>query len=116
MIIEKEEKFFDYKLYIDHALYHDKNLKKDIHYIGRDIKSSIIIDDNINIISNSSINNTICIKPFYGNLKNEKNTLQLLGNSLNKIRYNTEISGDIRKSIVQENYKIITEISSNLEE
>jgi hypothetical protein len=39
-----------------------------------------------------------------------------LGDILNKVRYDAEITGDIRKSIIKEKYNIITEISSNLEE
>ena len=56
------------------------------------------------------------IKPFYVQCNNEKNTSQLLGDILNKVRYDAEITGDIRKSIIKEKYNIITEISFNLEE
>ena len=115
-LIEKNEKYFEHKLYIQQACYNNGDYVKSLNYLGRNIKNTIIIEDNINNVNKLNRDNTICIKPFYGDISNEKNTLQLLGNILNKIRYDAEISGDIRKSIIKENYNIITEISSNLEE
>jgi Dullard-like phosphatase family protein len=115
-IIEKDEKYFEYKLYVQHASYNNGKYVKDINDLGRDIKNAIIVEDNINNVHKSNLDNTICIKPFYGECNNEKNTLQLLGNILNKVRYDAEITGDIRKSLAKEKYNIITEISSNLEE
>ena len=115
-VIEKDEKYFEYKLYVQHASYNNGKYVKDINDLGRDIKNAIIVEDNINNVHKSNLDNTICIKPFYGDCNNEKNTLQLLGNILNKVRYDAEITGDIRKSLAKEKYNIITEISSNLEE
>ena len=115
-LIEKEEKYFEHILYIQHASYNNGEYVKNINHIGRDLKTTIIVDDNINIIQKFNRDNTICIKPFYGDNSNEKNTLQILGNILNKIRYDAEITGDIAKSLQKEKYNIITEISSNLEE
>jgi len=115
-VIEKDEKYFEHKLYVQHASYSNGKYVKDINDLGRDLKNAIIIEDNINNVHKSNINNTICIKPFYGECNNEKNTLQLLGNILNKVRYDAEITGDIRISLAKEKYNIITEISSNLEE
>ena len=115
-VIEKDEKYFEYKLYVQNASYNNGKYVKDINDLGRDIKNTIIIEDNINNVHKSNLDNTICIKPFYGECNNEKNTLQLLGNILNKIRYDAEITGDIRTSLTKEKYNIITEISSNLEE
>jgi Dullard-like phosphatase family protein len=115
-VIEKDEKYFEHKLYVQHASYNNRKYVKDINDLGRDIKNTIIIEDNINNVHKSNLDNTICIKPFYGECNNEKNTLQLLGNILNKVRYDAEITGDIRKSLAKEKYNIITEISSNLEE
>ena len=115
-LIEKEGKYFEHILYIQQAIYMNGSYVKNIQYLGRDIKKTIIIEDNINNISKFNRDNAICIKPFYGDISNEKNTLQLLGNILNKIRYDAEITGDIVKSLHKEKYNIITEISSNLEE
>ena len=115
-LIEKDGIYFEHKLYIEHASYYNGEYVKNINDIGREIKNTIIIEDNINNICKSNIDNTICIKPFYGDIDNEKNTLQLLGNVLNKIRYDAEITGDITNSLKKEKYSIITEISSNLEE
>ena len=115
-LIEKDEKYFEHILYIQQASYNNGDYVKSIDSLGRNIKNTIIIDDNINNVIKSNRDNVICIKPFYGDISNEKNILQLLGNILNKIRYDAEITGDIRKSLIKENYNIITEISSNLEE
>ena len=115
-LLEKNEKYFEHVLYIQQASYSNGEYVKNINYLGRDIKNTIIIEDNINNIHKLNRDNAICIKPFYGEEENEKNTLQLLGNILNKIRYDAEITGDITKSLLKEKYNIITEISSNLEE
>ena len=115
-LIEKDEKYFEHKLYIQHASYFNNEYVKNINDLGRNLKNTLIIDNNINNIHKSNRDNSICIKPFYGDMENEKNTLQLLGNVLNKIRYDAEITGDIGKSLKKEKYYIITEICSNLEE
>ena len=103
-------------MYIQHASYFNNEYVKNINDLGRNLKNTLIIDNNINNIHKSNRDNSICIKPFYGDMENEKNTLQLLGNVLNKIRYDAEITGDIGKSLKKEKYYIITEICSNLEE
>ena len=115
-LIEKDEKYFEHILYIQQASFINGNYVKNIKYLGRDINKTIIIEDNINNIYKFNRDNTICIKPFYGDIANEKNTLQFLGKILNKVRYDAEITGDITKSLNKEKYNIITEISSNLEE
>ena len=115
-LIEKDEKYFEHKLYIQHASFYNSEYVKNINDLGRNLKNTLIIDNNINNIHKSNRDNSICIKPFYGDMENEKNTLQLLGNVLNKIRYDAEITGDIAKSLKKEKYYIITEICSNLEE
>ena len=115
-LIEKNGKYFEHILYIEQASYNNDNFVKNIRYLGREIENTIIIEDNINNIFYYNRDNLICIKPFYGDISNENNTLQLLGNILNKIRYDAEITGDISKSLHKERYTIITEISTNLEE
>ena len=115
-LIEKNEKYFEHVLYIQQASYNNGEYVKNINHLNRDLKNTIIIEDNINNIHKLNRDNAICIKPFYGDEENENNTLQLLGNILNKIRYDAEITGDITKSLLKEKYNIITEISSNLEE
>ena len=115
-LIEKDEKYFEHKLYIQHASYFNNEYVKNINDLGRNLKNTLIIDNNINNIHKSNRDNSICIKPFYGDIENEKNTLQLLGNVLNKIRYDAEITGDIGNSLKKEKYYIVTEICSNLEE
>ena len=114
-IIEEDEKFFEHILYVEHAKYFKDEYIKSITNIGRDIKDCIIVDD-IAKMYKDSVNNGICIKPFFGNVKEDKNILQILGNILDKIYYNAEICGDIRKALLNEKYNIITQICSNLDE
>jgi Dullard-like phosphatase family protein len=65
-VIEKDEKYFEHKLYVQHASYNNGKFVKDINDLGRDIKSTIIIEDNINNVHKSNLDNTIFIKSFYG--------------------------------------------------
>ena len=114
-VIEENEKFFEHILYVQNAKYYKGDYVKSISNIGRNIKECIIIDDIAKMFKNN-IDNGICIKPFLGDIKEDKNTLQILGNILNKIRYDAELFGDIKKALYGEKYNIITQISSNLDE
>ena len=114
-VIEENEKFFEHILYVQNAKYYKGDYVKSISNIGRDIKECIIIDDIPKMFKDNN-DNGICIKPFLGDIKEDKNTLQILGNILNKICYDAEIFGDIRKALYGEKYNIITQISSNLDE
>ena len=114
-VIEENEKFFEHILYVQNAKYYKSDYVKSISNIGRNIKECIIIDDIPKMFKNN-IDNGICIKSFLGDIKEDKNTLQILGNILNKIRYDAELFGDIKKALYGEKYNIITQISSNLDE
>ena len=114
-VIEENEKFFEHILYVQNAKYYKGDYVKNISSIGRDVKECIIIDDIAKMFKENS-DNGICIKPFLGDIKEDKNTLQILGNILNKVCYDAEIFGDIRKALCGEKYNIITQISSNLDE
>ena len=113
-IIEKKEKFFEYILYRQHATYNDNIYIKNLSLLGRDLKNIIIVDD-IPEVFKLHKNNGICIKPFYGDVVEERNTLKFLGNILQKIRFDAEESGDIRESLKQHRDLIYNHITTNIE-
>jgi Dullard-like phosphatase family protein len=114
-IIEKKEKFFEYILYRQHATFNDNIYIKNLSLLGRDLKNIIIVDDKPQVFKLHQ-NNGICIKPFYGDVVGERNTLKILGNILQKIRFDAdEYEGDIRKSLKYHSGDILTYITSNLE-
>ena len=51
--------------------------------------------------------NGIWIKPFFGEVRDDKNTLKILGNILAKIRHDADITGDIRISLSKEKNTIL---------
>ena len=114
-IIEKKEKFFEYILYRKHiSILKNGEYYKDLNLLNRNIKNTIIVDN----ISNNFImhkSNGICIKPFYGDIINDRNTLKLLGNILQKIRYDAEQTGDIRISLQKQKNFIYNQIATNNE-
>ena len=114
-IIEKKEKFFEYILYRKHiSILKNGEYYKDLNLLNRNVKNTIIVDN----ISNNFImhkSNGICIKPFYGDIINDRNTLKLLGNILQKIRYDAEQTGDIRKSLQKQKNFIYNQIATNIE-
>ena len=113
-IIEKKETFFDYILYRQHATYNDNYYIKDLSLLGRDLKKIIIVDDLPKSFKLHK-KNGICIKPFYGDVVAERNTLKILGNILYKIRFDAEESGDIRKSLKMHKNLIFKYITTNFE-
>ena len=60
-------------------------------------------------------NNGICIKPFYGDVVSDRNTLKFLSIILEKIRYDADESNDIRDSLRKEQQIIFSKITSNQE-
>ena len=97
-IIEKNEKFFEYILDRNHVTYDNGNYVKDLNMLNRDLKNIIIIDDSSKFFKFHK-ENGICVKPFYGDIENDKNTLSILGNILEKIFYDVNITGDVRISL-----------------
>ena len=112
--IEKKEKFFEHILYREHVTYDDNgNFFKNLNLLNRDIKHILIVDDNAKNFKYHK-SNGICIKPFYGDLNNDKNTLKILGNILFKIRYDADVTGDIRISLDKEkNNLFFPQIANN---
>ena len=75
----------------------------------------ILIVDDIPQVFKLQKNNGICIKAFYGDLVSERNTLKILGKLLERIRYEAEDYGDIRKSLDKYRSFIFTHITTNLD-
>ena len=113
-LIEKKEKYFEYRLYKQHTKFNGKYYIKDLSKLGRDIRRILIID---NISQNFKLqkNNGICIKPFYGDVVSDRNTLKFLSIILEKIRYDADESNDIRDSLRKEQQIIFSKITSNQE-
>ena len=114
-IIEKKEKFFEHILYRKHVSFlKNGEYYKDLNLLNRNIKTTIIVD---NIYKNFVLHksNGICIKPFNGDVINDRNTLELLGTILQKIRYDADVTGDIRISLQDQKNLIYSEIAVNIE-
>ena len=112
--IEKKEKYFEHILYRQHVTYDDNgNFFKNLNLLNRNVKNILIVDDNYQNFKYHKLNG-ICIKPFYGDAYNDKNTLKTLGNILYKIRYDADITGDIRISLNKEkNSMLYSQITNN---
>jgi Dullard-like phosphatase family protein len=113
-IIEKKEKFFEHVLYRQHATVNSGEYIKDLSLLGRDLKNIIIVDD-IPQVFKLQERNGICIKAFYGDIVTDRNTLKILGKILEKIRFDADEDGDIRKSLDKQRNLIFTHITTNLE-
>ena len=111
--IEKNEKFFEHVLYRQHVSYDNGYFFKNLNLLNRDVKNIIIVDDNYKNFKYHK-SNGICIKPFFGDSLNDKNTLKILGNILYKIRYDADLTGDIRISLNKEKNSILfSQIANN---
>ena len=105
--IEKKEKYFEHILYRQHVTYDEcGNFFKNLNLLNRNVKNILIVDNSSNNFKYHK-SNGICIKPFYGDVSNDKNLLKILGNILYKIRYDADITGDIRISLNKEKNNII---------
>ena len=108
--IEKNKKFFDFKLYKDHCTLYKNRFVKDITKLGRDIRKIIIVDDDENnFVLNKE--NGIKIKPFLGEENNNDTSLF----ELKKILILFERMGldDVRKGIKSYEKDIKDKISLN---
>ena len=63
--IEKEEKYFDYRLYRIHTTIIENDFVKDLSKLGRDLNRTIIVDNMKQNYKNQP-NNGITIRPFWG--------------------------------------------------
>ena len=112
--IEKNEKYFEHILYREHVTYENNgSFFKNLNLLNREVKNVIIVDDNYKNFKYHK-SNGICIKPFFGDSINDKNTLKILGNILYKIRYDADLTGDIRISLNKEkNSMFYSQIANN---
>ena len=110
-VIEKKEKFFEYILDRNHGIYENGECIKNLDMLNRDLKNVIIIDDTFKYFKLHK-ENGICVKPFYGDIENDNNTLIVLGNILEKIFFDANNSGDIRISLKK--YKKLLKYSNIL--
>ena len=114
-LIEKKEKIFEHVLYRQYATYEKGDYVKNLELLGRDLKKIIIVDDIPHVFKLQK-SNGICIKPFFGDIISDRNTLKLLGKILETIRFDAEEKdGDIRISLKRQRNLIYTHISTNLE-
>ena len=88
---------------------------KDLSLLGRDLKNIIIVDD-IPQVFKLQERNGICIKAFYGDIVTDRNTLKILGTILEKVRFDADEDGDIRKSLDKQRNLIFSHITTNIEE
>ena len=95
--------------YVDNMLFMMENYIKDLTQLGRDIRKIIIVD---NFTFKLQRNNSIWIKSFYGDCVTHRNTI--LSVILEKIRFDTEETNDIRDCLRKEQHLIISIITSNL--
>ena len=111
-IIEKNEKFFEHVLYRQHATINNGEYIKDLSLLGRNLKNILIVDD-ISQVFKLQEKNGICIKAFYGDIVGDRNTLKILGKILEKVRFDADEDGDIRKSLEKQKNIILTNITNN---
>ena len=106
---KNNKKYFDYKLYRQHATIIGQHFIKDLSRIGRPLDKIIIID---NIAQNFQLqkNNGILIKPFLGEDQNDQALLDLIPILTNIAR--DEI--DVKNGLMKYRDEILTKISSNL--
>ena len=113
-IIEKNEKFFEYKLYRQHATLYRNEFIKDLSKLGRDLNRVIIVD-NLRRVFKLQKENGICIKSFYGDVEEDGTILKDLTNILEDIRYDLDDTDDVRISINKKEQEIISKITSNFQ-
>ena len=108
--IEKDEKYFSYRLYRDNAVIINNMYYKDLNILGRDLKKIIIIDDKKQHILQNE--NSIIIKPFISESEDNNNDFILFDLILILIRIANEKPDDIRKSLKNYGNEINNKISN----
>jgi len=105
--IEKDKKFFDYKLFRQHTVIYNNEIVKDISKIGRPLDKIIIVD---NLVQNFRLQkeNGIMIKAFWGE-DNYDTALIELKDILNKIANEFD---DVRMGIRKYKDDILSKVSS----
>ena len=110
---ENNEKFFEYILSNNQLNFEKNGSISNLDCLNRDLKNIIILDKQQNI-SKLNKDNIIYVKPFYGDVNNDGNILNKLGEILINIKYDMEEVDDIRISLIKHKFDIITTITTNL--
>ena len=113
-VIEGEEKYFSYVLSNKYITFDNKGERiKDLFLLGRKIKNVIVVD-NTEKLYKLNEENLICIRPFFGDIYKDKNTLKILGKFLKELKNDSEKTGDIRISLNKLKYNIYPKIINSL--
>ena len=113
-IIQQKEKYFSYILNNKYITYDNKNGKvKDLSLLGREL-ANIVVVDSIDKYYKMNKDNLICIKSFFGDINNDKNTLKILSDFLKELIKDSEKFDDIRISLNNLKYKLYPKVINNL--
>ena len=107
--IEKDEKYFDYRLYRIHTTIIDNDFVKDLSKLGRDLNRTIIVDNMKQNYKNQP-NNGITIRPFWGKDIEDTALVDLL-DILKKI---ADKRMDVVNGLKYFKEDIISKVSSNI--
>ena len=107
--IEKDEKYFDYRLYRIHTTIIDNDFVKDLSKLGRDLNRTIIVDNMKQNYKNQP-NNGITIRPFWGKDAEDTALVDLL-DILKKI---ADKRMDVVNGLKYFKEDIISKVSSNI--
>ena len=107
--IEKDEKYFDYRLYRIHTTIIDNDFVKDLSKLGRDLNRTVIVDNMKQNYKNQP-NNGITIRPFWGKDVEDKALVDLL-DILKKI---SDKRMDVVNGLKYFKEDIISKVSSNI--
>ncbi len=110
--IEKDEKYFSYRLYRESATFLNEQYYKDLNKLGRDIKKIIIVDDK-EINMELQEENGIIIKPFITENDEGKNDFILYDLINILVRIAKDKPDDIRKSLKIYRNEIYQKISND---
>ena len=107
--IEKEEKYFEHRLYRMHTIIIDNDFVKDLSKLGRDLNRTIIVDNMKQNYKNQPYNG-ITIRPFWGKDVEDTALVDLL-DILKKI---AEQDMDVISGLKYYKEDIISKVSSNI--
>lgn len=108
--IEKEEKFFEKRLYRQHAVIIENLFVKDLSKLGRDL-SKVIIIDNMPHNFRLQKDNGIYIKNFYGEDKSDTTLFDLIP-ILKDIA--SDKNNDVRKELKRKQGEIFSKITTDM--
>ena len=107
--IEKDEKYFDHRLYRIHTTIVDNDFVKDLSKLGRNLKRTIIVDNMKQNYKNQP-RNGITIRPFWGKDVEDSALVDLL-EILQKIAFEKI---DVAQGLEKYKEDIISKVSSNI--